>query len=219
MTKDWYAWHSDYDQPESALARRLAEVRQRVSDALDAAPPGPLRALSLCAGQGRDLISVLAAHPRGADVTARLVELDPRNADLARRAAADAGLTGVEVVTGDASLTDRYADLAPADLVLVCGIFGNISDDDIRETVRHCASLCATGATVLWTRHRREPDLVPVICEWFAEEGFVPVAVNSPADGVGVGAHRFTGTPRPLAPGVRMFTFVGYEVLERTEQA
>ncbi|MGY4681991.1 SAM-dependent methyltransferase [Micromonospora aurantiaca (nom. illeg.)] len=219
MTEDWYAWHSDYDQPESALARRLAEVRQRVSDALDAAPPGPLRALSLCAGQGRDLIPVLAAHPRGADVTARLVELDPRNADPARRAAADAGLTGVEVVTGDASLTDRYVDLAPADLVLVCGIFGNISDDDIRETVRHCASLCATGATVLWTRHRREPDLVPVICEWFAEEGFAPVAVNSPADGVGVGAHRFTGTPRPLAPGVRMFTFVGYDVLERTEQA
>ncbi|MEW2590777.1 methyltransferase domain-containing protein [Micromonospora aurantiaca] len=219
MTKDWYAWHSDYDQPESALARRLAEVRQRVSDALDAAPAGPLRALSLCAGQGRDLIPVLAAHPRGADVTARLVELDPRNTDPARRAAADAGLTGVEVVTGDASLTDRYADLAPADLVLVCGIFGNISDDDIRATVRHCASLCATGGTVLWTRHRREPDLVPVICEWFAEEGFEPVAVNSPADGVGVGAHRFTGTPRPLAPGVRMFTFVGYDVLERTEQA
>ncbi|WP_018786339.1 methyltransferase domain-containing protein [Micromonospora sp. CNB394] len=218
MTKDWYAWHSDYDQPESALARRLAEVRQRVADALDAAPPGPLRALSLCAGQGRDLIPVLATHPRGGDVTARLVELDARNVDLARRAAADAGLTGVEVVTGDASLTDRYADLAPADLVLVCGIFGNITDDDIRATVRHCASLCATGCTVLWTRHRREPDLVPAICEWFAEEGFDPVAVNSPADGVCVGAHRFTGTPRPLAAGERMFAFVGYDVLERTEQ-
>ncbi|MGW5011063.1 methyltransferase domain-containing protein [Micromonospora chalcea] len=218
MTKDWYAWHRDYDQPESALARRLAEVRRRVADALDAAPPGPLRALSLCAGQGRDLIPVLAAHPRGADVTARLVELDPRNADLARRAAADAGLTGVQVVTGDAALTDGYADLAPADLVLVCGIFGNITDDDIRATVRHCASLCATGGMVLWTRHRREPDLVPVICEWFAEEGFEPVAVGSPADGVEVGAHRFTGTPRPLVPGARMFTFVGYDVLERTEQ-
>ncbi|PPA59503.1 class I SAM-dependent methyltransferase [Micromonospora chalcea] len=219
MTKDWYAWHRDYDQPESALARRLAEVRRRVADALDAAPPGPLRALSLCAGQGRDLIPVLAAHPRGADVTARLVELDPRNADLARRATADAGLTGVQVVTGDAALTDGYADLAPADLVLVCGIFGNITDDGIRATVRHCASLCATGGMVLWTRHRREPDLVPVICEWFAEEGFEPVAVGSPADGVGVGAHRFTGTPRPLVPGARMFTFVGYDVLERTEQA
>ncbi|MGC4895715.1 class I SAM-dependent methyltransferase [Micromonospora sp. DT31] len=218
MTKDWYAWHLDYDQPESALARRLAEVRRRVVEALDAAPPGPLRVLSLCAGQGRDLIPVLATHRRGGDVTARLVELDPRNTELARAAVVEAGLTGVEVVTGDASLTDRYADLAPAHLVLACGIFGNVNDDDIRTTVRHCASLCATGGTVLWTRHRREPDLVPVICEWFAQEGFTPVAVGSPADGVGVGAHRFTGTPRPLAAGARMFEFVGYDVLERTEQ-
>lgn len=215
MTKDWHAWHRDYDQPDSALSRRLVEVRHRIVEALDAAPPGPLRAISLCAGQGRDLIPVLATHPRGRDVTARLVELDPRNTEPARRAAAEAGLTGVEVVTGDAALTDRYADLVPADLVLACGVFGNIDDDDIRSTVRHCASLCATGGTVLWTRHRREPDLVPVICDWFTEEGFVPVAVNSPADGVGVGAHRFTGPPRPLAPGVRMFEFVGYDELEQ----
>ena len=215
MTKDWLDWHRDYDQPDSALSRRLDEVRHRIFEALDAAPPGPLRAVSLCAGQGRDLIPVLATHPRGGDVTARLVELDPRNADLARRAAADAGLTGVEVVTGDAAVTDGYADLTPADLVLVCGVFGNIDDDDIRSTVRHCASLCATGGTVLWTRHRRAPDLVPTICAWFAEEGFVPVVVSSPADGVGVGAHRFTGTPRPLARGARMFEFVGYDELER----
>ncbi|SCG63273.1 class I SAM-dependent methyltransferase [Micromonospora humi] len=215
MAKDWLDWHRDYDQPDSALSRRLVEVRRQIAEALDAAPPGPLRAISLCAGQGRDLIPVLAAHPRGGEVTARLVELDPRNTELARRAVAEAGLTGVEVVTGDAAVTDRYADLAPADLVLVCGIFGNITDDDIRSTVRHCASLCATGGTVLWTRHRREPDLVPTICDWFAEEGFVPVAVNSPADGVGVGAHRFTGPPRPLAPGARMFAFVGYDVLEQ----
>ncbi|MFG1672715.1 class I SAM-dependent methyltransferase [Micromonospora sp. NPDC049282] len=215
MTKDWLDWHRDYDQPDSALSRRLVEVRRLTTEALEAAPPGPLRAISLCAGQGRDLIPVLAAHPRGGDVTARLVELDPRNAELARRAVTEAGLTGVEVVTGDAAVTDRYADLAPADLVLVCGVFGNIGDDDIRSTVRHCASLCATGGTVLWTRHRGEPDLVPTICDWFAEEGFVPVAVNSPADGVGVGAHRFTGPPRPLAPAARMFEFVGYDELEQ----
>ncbi|MFD2764520.1 class I SAM-dependent methyltransferase [Micromonospora eburnea] len=215
MTRDWYAWHADYEQPGSALSRRLAEVRVRVREALDAAPAGPLRAISLCAGQGHDLIPVLAAHPRRDDVTARLVELDPRNAEVARRAAAEAGLTGVEVVVGDAALTDRYADFAPADLVLVCGVFGNIVDADVRATVGHCAALCATGGTVFWTRHRREPDLVPTICEWFAEEGFTPVAVSSPADGVGVGVHRFTGTPRPLPPGVTMFEFVGGRRLAR----
>ncbi|MER7332496.1 MULTISPECIES: class I SAM-dependent methyltransferase [unclassified Micromonospora] len=208
MTRDWYAWHDDYEDPGSALSRRLAEVRLRVAQALDAAPPGPLRAVSLCAGQGRDLIPVLAAHPRRDDVTARLVEMDPRNAEMARSAARAAGLSAVEVVVGEAARTDAYADLAPADLVLVCGVFGNVSEADVRATVRHCAALCATGGTVFWTRHRRSPDLVPTICEWFAAEGFAPVAVSSPADGVGVGVHRFLGEPRPLPAGVTMFEFV-----------
>jgi hypothetical protein len=212
--KDWYAWHADYDQPDSALSRRLAELWGRIRDALDDAPAGPLRVISLCAGQGRDLIPVLAAHPRRDDVAARLVELDPRNVEVARAAAAEAGLAGVEVVAGDAALTDWYADLVPADLVLVCGVFGNIADADIRATVRHCAALCATGGTVLWTRHRRAPDLVPTICDWFTEAGFTAVAVSSPADGVGVGVHRFTGAPLPLQTGVTMFEFVGYDRLE-----
>ncbi|MEH0972775.1 class I SAM-dependent methyltransferase [Micromonospora sp. CPCC 205546] len=208
MTRDWYAWHGDYDEAGSALSRRLAQVRLRVRAALDAAPPGPVRAISLCAGQGRDLLPELAAHPRRDDVTSRLVERDPRNAEVARSAARAAGLSAVQVVTGDAARTDAYADLVPADLVLVCGVFGNISEADVRATVRHCAALCATGGTVLWTRHRRAPDLVPAIRGWFVEEGFTAGTVSSPADGVGVGAHRFLGVPRPLPPGATMFTFI-----------
>ncbi|GIJ77014.1 Methyltransferase domain-containing protein [Micromonospora phaseoli] len=207
MTRDWYAWHHRYEDPTSSLSRRLAEVRQRIADALDEAPPGPLRAVSLCAGQGRDLIPVLASHRRGRDVRARLVELDPRNVELARAAVRDAGLSGVEVVHGDAARTDAYAGLVPADLVLACGIFGNISEAQVRDLVRHCASLCATGGTVFWTRHRQPPDLVPVICEWFAAVDFEPVAVSTPAEAVGVGVHRFLGAPRPLPAGATMFEF------------
>jgi hypothetical protein len=109
--QDWYAWHHDYDVPSTALARRLAAVQEQVRAALDAARPGPLRAISLCAGQGRDLLVPLAGHPRRRDVRARLVELDPRNADAARQAAQAAGLPQVEVVTGDAAAgwPTRYA--------------------------------------------------------------------------------------------------------------
>ena len=188
---------------------RLAVVRARIADTLDAAPPGPLRAVSMCAGQGRDLIPVLASHPRGPDVTARLVELDPALAATARRSAVGAGLPGVEVVTGDASLTDAYAGQVPADLVLACGVFGNISDSDIRRTVGCCAQLCATGGITLWTRKRTPPDLVPQICDWFGQEGFELNWLSDPAAGFGVGVHRFTARPRPLAAGLRMFSFAG----------
>ncbi|WP_067680485.1 class I SAM-dependent methyltransferase family protein [Nocardia miyunensis] len=211
--RDWYAWHTEYDQPGSRLARRLDAVQEQIRVALDAAAPGPLRVISLCAGQGRDVIGVLATHPRRRDVTARLVELDPRNAGVARELAAQHALDRVEVVVGDAALTDHYAPLAPADLVIACGIFGNISDTDVERTIEFTTQLCAEGGTVVWTRARREPDLVPQLCDWFTERGFEQVWVSDPEVSFGVGAHRFTGTPSPLQPGATIFTFIGSDRL------
>ena len=211
---DWKRWHDGYDDPGSVLARRLQTVRARIREALDHAAPGPLRAVSLCAGQGRDLIPVLAEHPRGRDVRARLVELDPDNAATARAAVAQAGLDQVEVVTGDASLTDQYLDLTPADLVLVCGVYGNLTLADIERTVAACTSLCATDGTVIWTRGRR-PDatVAPRISAWYEEHGFEEVWLADPEEQMCVGSYRHTGTPSPLTPGVSLFEFAGYDVL------
>ncbi|SCL33807.1 hypothetical protein GA0074692_3666 [Micromonospora pallida] len=207
MALDWYDWHADYDDPDSPLSQRLAEVRRVVGAALDRAPAGPLRAVSLCAGQGRDLVPVLAEHPRGVDVTARLVELDPRNAEVAAGAVRAAGLTRVEVVRADAARTDVWADLVPAEIVMVCGLFGNMTNASVRAVVRHCGQLCATGGTVVWTRHRGAPDLVPTICDWFVEEGFELLSLTEPTVPSAVGAHRLIERPRPLPPGVTMFEF------------
>ncbi|WP_282702916.1 class I SAM-dependent methyltransferase [Streptomyces sp. CC219B] len=209
---DWHAWHDAYDAPDSCLSRRLALVQERIRTALDEAPPGPLRALSLCAGQGRDLIGALAAHPRGGDVQARLVELDERNVAAARRLAAAAGLPGVEVVAGDAGLTDHCVGIAPADLVMLCGVLGNLTDADTERVLDHCVRLCRTGGTVVWTRTQHYDTHV---CEWLEERGFERVWVTGPDIPYGVGAHRFTGESLPLVPGERMFTFVGYQALRR----
>jgi hypothetical protein len=206
--EDWRAWHDAYDDPGSWLAERLVVVQARLAEALDSAPAGRLRAVSLCAGEGRDLIPVLATHPRGPDVTARLVELDPHNADVARRSAAAHGLPDVEVVTGDAALIDCCAGLVPADLVLACGIFGNVSDADIEHTIGCLPQLCAAGAAVFWTRARFEPDMVPQICRWLGEHDFEQVWVSEPGHKYGVGMHRFRGQPRPLAAGTQMFSFI-----------
>jgi hypothetical protein len=212
---DWYRWQDRYDGPDSYLGRRLALVQDRIRAALDEAPPGPLTAVSLCAGQGRDLIGVLHDHPRRADLRARLVELDERNVAAARDAAQAAGLPGVEVLAGDASLTDHYAGLAPADLVLVCGLLGNITDADVERTIDHCMQLCRTGGTVVWTRNRKAPDLVPRVCGWLEERGFERVWVSEPEVEHGVGAHRYTGLPRQLPLGRHMFDFIGYDNLRR----
>ena len=210
--RDWYSWHAPYDDPDSGLSRRLAWVQDRIRAVLDEAPPGPIRAISICAGQGRDLIGVLAGHPRRGDVSARLVELDPRNIEVARRLAAEAGLANVEIVLGDAALTSQYASLAPTGLVLACGLFGNMTNADIERMIGFCTQLCATGGTVVWTRGRWEPDLVPQICAWFEERGFERVWLSDPQFGQCCGAHRFTRAPAPLERGAVMFNFTGHDI-------
>jgi hypothetical protein len=191
------------------LSQRLELVQRQVALALNSAPDGPVRAISLCAGQGRDLLGVLTDHPRRSSVIGRLVELDPRNADAARTRAAAADLSGIDVVTGDAALVAHYADYVPADLVLVCGVLGNISLADVERTVGFCTQLCATGGTVIWTRSRRSADdQVPQICDWFESRGFERIWVSEPDFPLGVAAHRFTAAPAPLDADATMFTFL-----------
>jgi hypothetical protein len=149
-------------------------------------------------------------------VVARLVELDERNVELADAAARLAGLEQVEAVTADGSVSDAYEGTAPADLVLVCGVFGNISDADITRTIEFLPQLCAENATVIWTRHRRPPDATPAIRACFETSGFDEVSFDAPEDllfAVGVGRLRIP--PVPLRHGIRIFDFVGYDAMER----
>lgn len=210
---DWHEWHDRYDRADTTYPQRLKAVQARIAEELDRLPPGPFRIVSLCAGQGRDAVEVLAAHPRGGDASVRLVELDPRNVEYARKAAAAAGLENVEAVCGDAADTNLYAGAVPAEIVLVCGLFGNIVDEDVLRTVDHCTELVREGGAVVWTRHRSSPDLFPQICTWFEDRGFTREWVSAPDAGFGVGVHRATAPPRPLTPDATLFTFVGYDVL------
>jgi len=205
---DWVQWHRDYDDPGSLLSQRGKRVQGHLRAELDHAPAGDIRLISLCAGQGRDVIGVLADHPRRDNVRARLVELDERNVAVARQAAQAAGLAGVEVLQADAGITDVCVGAVPAQIVMVCGVFGNITASDVQATVAALPSLCAPGALVLWTRHRVPPDLTPAIRSWFGDAGFLEEAFDVSDDGfMSVGAHRLTGEPAALRSGQRLFTF------------
>jgi hypothetical protein len=206
----WVNWHSAYEVPHSSISRRLAVVQRRLREALDHAPAGRFRLVSMCAGQGRDVIGVLAEHERHDDVEALLVELDAQLVKDARTMAQQAGLPNVTVNVGDASTTSAYGDGVPAHILLVCGVFGNLSDADVQATIGHLPHLLTADATVIWTRHRRQPDLTPALRSWFDDAGFREIAFDTEeGTAFGVGSHRFAGDPRPFEPDHKLFTFFG----------
>lgn len=207
--QNWADWHLAYDDPSSALSARLARVRAHLSAAIDRAPPGPVNLVSLCAGQGRDILGVLPDHGRRDDVRALLVECDPLNAAAARTAAAAIGLSEVDVRETDASVVANFADALPAHVLLLCGIFGNVSDADVERTVSSAAALCAPTGTVIWTRHRRPPDLTPAIRAWFERSGFAELAFDALDVGplVAVGVHQLLWARQAELPAGQLFRF------------
>jgi hypothetical protein len=220
----WVRWHRSYEDPSSNLSQRLSLVQSMLCAALDELParapasaldtnPEPIRIVSLCAGLGRDVIDVVATHPRGPEVSALLVELDPALVAFARdrAAAAGAGVADrIRIVEGDASQSHRYADYVPADVVLVCGVFGNISAADITHTIQAMRGFCVPGGHVVWTRHRRLPDHTPAIRADFAAAGFTELAFDAPEGTVTtIGHHRLDGATAPFDPDQVLFDFVG----------
>lgn len=213
---DWVTWHEAYADAESSLARRLRVVRRRIGEALDAAgegpSEGPIRILSLCAGAGRDVLPELAARP-GLAVSAVLVELDERLAAEAREGAA--GIDGVEVRRADAGDPATFAVVLPVELLLLCGIFGNVAPEDIRRTVHAVPGMLVPGGTVIWTRGTFEgvEDLRPAVRRWFVEAGLEEISFDGAPERFGVGVARWPGTehqaPRPTEHLTgRLFTFV-----------
>lgn len=92
---------------------------------------------------------------------------------------------------------------------MLCGIFGNISQEDIKATVDAVPALVAPGGVVVWTRGGFDPDLRPHIRQWFLDAGLTEVAFDGDPEPFGVGVARFpdsaeaTGSVPP-----RLFTFV-----------
>jgi hypothetical protein len=213
--RDYLAWHDLYDDPDSSLPRRLGLVREVLRGELDARP-GPVRVLSLCAGDGRDILGVLAERQDAARVSVTLVEVLPELVERARNAAA--GLAAdVQVVPADAGSSETYVGLAtvPADVVLLVGVLGNLSDADVATTVAAMPRLCASRATLLWSRGRSlegDDDFVTPVREAFSAAGFAELSLQSfdvEDDRTALGVVRYDGPPVRLGPPETWFTFVG----------
>jgi hypothetical protein len=207
--RDYQEWHRAYDDPDSALSWRLRTVQEYLREAIDRSP-GAIRVVSACSGDGRDIIGVLSPRHDADRVSVTMIELHPDISQQAREAADAAGLAHVEVRTADAGVTDSYRGAVPAEVVLLVGIFGNISDTDLEQTIRTAPQFCSPGATLVWSRGRHRDDRNDAVRAWFATAGFSELAYAEHDTGRGpaLGVMRYDGEPQSLVAGRRLFTFL-----------
>lgn len=136
-----------------------------------------------------------------------LVELDLELAAAARHRAETAGVD-LTVVTGDAGAVATWTDAVPVDLLLLCGIFGNISTDDIQRTIAAAAGVISQRGFVIWTRGGSPTeDLRPLVRQWFAALDFEETFFEAEPEGYGVGVNQRTPATQVSALPTRLFTF------------
>lgn len=59
----------------------------------------------------------------------------------------------------------------------------HITDGDVERTIRGIPRLCTLDSIVIWTRHRRDPELTPLIPRWRSDAGCETTAFESPGPG------------------------------------
>lgn len=212
MPNTWFEWHDLYNT-EPKLQQRLQIVREYIWSAIDASPAGKIRVVSLCAGDGRDLLGTLASHPRKNDVYGRLVELNPQLADRGKASVESAGLSNqLEFINGDASNSSNYIGVVPADIIIVCGIFGNLADEaELRRLISNLPVLAKKGSFALWTRgHSDGIAYSDTVRRVFQENQFEEVNFQLTLTGdMGVGIHRYLSEGLPLPKNQQLFEFSG----------
>ena len=121
-------------------------------------------------------------------------------------------------MAADAGCSETYVCLAtvPADVVLLVGVLGNVSEADVAATVAAMPRLCASGATLVWSRGRSlegaDDFVTPVQQGGFSAAGFAEVCIRSfdvEDDRTALDVVRFGGQPVPLGLREAWFTFVG----------
>jgi hypothetical protein len=215
LSMDWVKWHENYKASPSLKARLLV-VREHLSRCFDSLPPGVIQVLSICAGDARDLIGLLATHPRKMDVRAHLVENNVELVENGQKVIIEAAFEEqLQFVIADATISSTYLGLAPVDVVLMSGVFGNLRSEEVARLIGSLGLLCKCGGYVVWTRHRRLHNglnQIALIRQLFSESDFEEVLIENTSDNkFAIGSHRYKGAGQVLRGGVKLFEFTGYD--------
>jgi hypothetical protein len=93
------------------------------------------------------------------------------------------------------------------DVLMLCGIFGNIEHRAVKDIVDLIPRLVVLGGYVIWTRGGSEPDRRPELRQWFRAAGLQEVAFDGTPEPYGVGLNQLRRPSADRALPDRLFTF------------
>lgn len=95
-------------------------------------------------------------------------------------------------------------------MLLLCGIFGNIEHEHVKDVIDIVPYLLTPGGYVIWTRGGSDPDRRPQVRAWFRTAGLAEISFDGSPERFGVGVNQLArqspGTQRHLPE--RLFSFV-----------
>ena len=208
----WKPRRSYPDYQKNRFQQRLLAVQEHLAECLDSSPRGSVHIISMCAGDGSDVIGVLGSHPRRSDVFAWLVESNSQTVADGILQSTRAGLENtVEFLTEDGTLYATYKRIAPTDIVLLCGVWGHVPAQERVQLVRALACLCKPGGTVIWTRGvSKDMTRLREIQLLFDDPSWNLVRFTLTSDKKwSVGTYRYRGPPLELPESGQIFHFCG----------
>src|SRR5262245_52437108 len=215
---DWAKWHDLYDV-SIPLKERLLAVRAQIAAAAARVPGTSVYLVSICAGDGRDVIGTFAAADARQDVHATLIEAHPALVTRGQAAVEQLGLARrITFRCADATQSSTYVDLRPAHLIVLSGVFGNLTERNVPRLIAALPSLCARDASVIWTRNLFDDgeEATQSIRQCFVAADFIEeVVVRTPLGLFAVGTHAFRGVRRPLPVNQTLFEFTGVASIPR----
>jgi hypothetical protein len=201
------------NSPTVTVLTRFA-LREQIAAAAAKGTGKSLHLVSICAGDGRDVIGTFAAFDARQDVHATLIESHPALVTRGQAAVDQLGLAGrITFRCADATQSSTYVDMRPAQIIVLCGVFGNLKERDVQRLIAALPSLCARDASVIWTRTLVDDGekATQIIRKCFVAADFTEeVLVRTPLGFFAVGTHAFRGVRRPLPAHSTLFEFTGF---------
>jgi hypothetical protein len=215
---DWATWHDLYEV-STPLKERLMAVRAQIAAAAAKIPGQSWHLVSICAGDGRDVIGTFAAADARQEVHATLIESHPELVTRGQAAVEQLGLARrITFRCADATQSSTYVDMRPAQIIVLSGVFGNLKERDVQRLIAALPSLCERDASVIWTRSLFDDGAkaTQLIRQCFVAADFTEeVVVRTPLGLFAVGTHAFRGVRRPLPVNKTLFEFTGFASIPR----